>query len=71
MKLTTSAITLVYNCPGCGMTSDQPLTELIQNGTHTCDCGRDMLLSDEMEVDYLALILALAMDSLRRSHLSE
>ena len=50
MRIKTASITLLYVCPDCGLTSEQPLTDLVQNGTHTCDCGKDMELADEVEV---------------------
>ena len=50
MQIKTASITLHYVCPDCRATSEQPLTDIVENGTHTCDCGRDMELADEVEV---------------------
>lgn len=50
MKIKTESITLQYVCPDCGETSTQPLIDLVKNGTHTCDCGTDMELTEEVEV---------------------
>ncbi len=52
MGMKTNRITLLYVCPNCGKTSSQPLTDLVQNGTHGCeDCSVDMILQDEVHVE--------------------
>ena len=45
----TDNILLQYTCE-CGETSTQWLNEIVQNGTHTCDCGQDMQLDDTVQV---------------------
>lgn len=51
MKIKITAVTLFYTCPDCGEKSTQPLTAIVQNGTHTCgDCGVDMLLDDQVRI---------------------
>lgn len=55
MKIPTDAITLLYHCLDCGAMSTQPLTDIVECGTHTCDCGVDMKLSKEVEIKNAAL----------------
>lgn len=51
MKIKTAAITLNYVCPDCEKTSTQPLAEIVESGTHTCDdCDVDMELAEDVEV---------------------
>ena len=49
-RMKVSEITLLYVCPDCGVQSEQELSSLVQNGTHTCDCGVDMELEDEVKI---------------------
>ena len=51
IDMLVSRITLLYTCPDCGETSEQPLTNIVRDGTHVCDCGTDMELDDEVRVE--------------------
>ncbi len=44
-------ITLLYSCLDCRGVSAQPLSVLAQNGTHTCECGADMVLQENVEIN--------------------
>lgn len=43
-------VTLLYVCPDCGVTAEQALSGIVQNGTLTCDCGVDMELQENVEI---------------------
>ena len=48
--IATDRITLLYFCPSCEENSEQLLTSIVENGTHTCQCGTDMKLKDRVKV---------------------
>lgn len=55
MKIKTNRIELLYVCPDCGEEYSQFLTDIVQNGTLTCECGPDMLLQDYVDMADLKL----------------
>jgi len=49
-SLETNKIHLQYVCPDCDEKSEQWLNNLVENGTHTCDCGADMQLDENVRI---------------------
>jgi hypothetical protein len=46
-RIPASRAAIVFNCPDCGAIEEWPAAKL-DDGTPTCDCGRDMKVGDEI-----------------------